>query len=108
MNNQELPNEITSRLTSDLIIKSNLKSVIWFGSIRNNQDVHQRSDCDLQVVLDKPSYDLTVAINKVLEDYPGVDLSIMYMQDIYDSNGQVIFHDGTKSLFFMYVLAGGE
>ncbi len=108
MTGQEVPQEITARLTADALIKSSLKSVIWFGSVRNNQDVHERSDCDLQVVLDEPSYELTVAVNTILEDYPSVDLSIMYMQDIYNHTGDVIFHDGTKSLFFMYVLAVGE
>lgn len=108
MTNKELPKEITSRLIADSLVKTNLKSVIWFGSVRNNQDVHTRSDCDLQIVLDKPSYKLAVAINTILEDYPSVDLSIMYMQDIYSQNGDVIFHDGTKSFFFMYVLASGE
>lgn len=108
MTNYKLPAEITSRLVANDFIGSNLKSVIWFGSVRNNQDVHGRSDCDLQIVLSKPSYELTIAINTILEDYPGVDLSVMYMQDIYDHDGDVIFHDGTKSLFFMYVLAVGE
>ncbi len=108
MANRGLPKEITSRLTANALVKASLKSVIYFGSVRNNQDVHSRSDCDLQIVLDKPSYALTVAINTILEDYPSLDLSIMYMQDIYNQNGDIIFHDGTKSLFFMYVLAAGE
>ena len=108
MTGKELPLEITSRLITDNLIKSSLKSIVWFGSVRNNQDIHDRSDCDLQVVLNKPSYSLIVAINKILEDYPSVDLSIMYVQDIYSRQGEVIFHDGTKSLFFMYVLAAGE
>ena len=103
-----LPEEITSRLVADTLVEKRLQSIIWFGSVRNNQDVHDRSDCDLQIVLDKPSYDLTTAVNAILEDYPDVDLSIMYMQDIYNRNGDIIFHDGTKSLFFMYVLAVGE
>lgn len=76
MTGQEVPQEITARLTADALIKSSLKSIIWFGSVRNNQDVHERSDCDLQVVLDEPSYELTVAVNTILEDYPSVDLSI--------------------------------
>ena len=89
MTGQEVPQEITARLTADAIIKSSLRSVIWFGSVRNNQDVHERSDCDLQIVLDKPSYELIVAVNAILEDYPSVDLSIMYMQDIYNHAGDV-------------------
>lgn len=108
MNNKTLPKEITARLTDDEVVKPGLISIIWFGSVRNNQDVHDRSDCDLQVILDKPSYELAVAMNTVLEDYPRLDLSVMYMQDIYNHKGDVIFHDGTKSLFFMYVLAAGE
>lgn len=108
MSDQEIPQEITSRLTADALIKPSLESIIWFGSVKNNQDVHERSDCDLQVVLDKPSYELTIAVNVILEDYPSVDLSIIYMQDIYNRGGDIIFHDGTKSLFFMYVLAAGE
>ncbi len=107
MMSKELPEEITSRLTANALIKSSLKSVIYFGSVRNNQDVHSRSDCDLQIVLDKPSYVLTVAVNTILEGYPSVDLSVVYMQDIYNQDGDIIFHDGTKSLFFMYVLAAG-
>lgn len=108
MTSKELTKEITSRLTANTLIRANLKSVIYFGSVRNNQDVHNRSDCDLQAVLDKPSYALAVAINTILEEYPSVDLSVMYMQDVYNQKGDVIFHDGTKSLFFMYVLAAGE
>lgn len=108
MTNQDIPREIAARLTANDLIKPNLKSIIWFGSIRNNQDVHERSDCDLQIVLDKPSYELIIAVNTILEDHPSVDLSIMYMQDIYNRVGDIIFHDGTKSLFFMYVLAAGE
>ncbi len=102
-----VPSEICSRLVGDKLIEKNLESVIWFGSIRNNQDVHKRSDYDIQIVLGKPSPELTLRLNKTLVDYPGIDLSIMYMHDIYDKDGRVIFHDGTKGLFFMYVLATG-
>lgn len=101
-------NEICQRLTGDKQIEDSLESIIWFGSIRNKQDVHSKSDCDLQVILDKPNYEITMKVNAILEDYPQVDLSIMYLQDIYDQQGRVIFHDGTKSLFFIYVLAAGH
>lgn len=103
-----IPFEITEKLTANPIIKRQLRSVIWFGSIRNNQDVHERSDYDIQLIFDKPSEKLNLAINEILQSYPFVDLSIMYMQDIYNKEGNVIFHDGTKGLFFMYVLAEGK
>lgn len=108
MSNALVHNEICERLTSDEQIKNSLESIIWFGSIRNKQDVHSKSDCDLQVILDKPQYEVTIKLNTILEDYPQVDLSIMYLQDIYDHQSKVIFHDGTKSLFFIYVLAAGR
>ena len=103
-----IPSEILSLLVSDKLIEKNLKSVIWFGSTRNNRDVHKRSDYDIQIVLREPSSELTLRINEILVNYPNIDLSIMYMHDIYDNSGRVIFHDGTKGLFFMYVLAAGE
>lgn len=108
MKQHTLPSELCTRLTEDSIIVKNLMSVIWFGSIRNNQDVHYRSDYDIQIVLSKPSPRLIMRLNKILVDYPSVDLSIMYMHDIRDKNGKIIFHDGTKGLFFMYVLAAGK
>lgn len=103
-----IPYEITEKLSASPFIKSQLRSVIWFGSIRNKQDVHDRSDYDIQIIFDKPSEKLSLAINEILQGYSFVDLSIMYMQDIYDAEGNVIFHDGTKGLFFMYVLAEGK
>lgn len=103
-----IPFEITEKLTANTIIKNQLRSVIWFGSIRNKQDVHERSDYDIQLIFEKPSIELSLEINGILQSYPFVDLSIMYLQDIYDKEGNVIFHDGTKGLFFMYVLAEGE
>lgn len=103
-----IPYEITEKLSANLYIKSQLRSVIWFGSIRNKQDVHERSDYDIQIIFDKPSEKLSLAINEILQGFPFVDLSIMYMQDIYDEEGNVIFHDGTKGLFFMYVLSEGK
>lgn len=108
MNQKHVHREVYTRLTADDKITSSLQSIIWFGSVKNNQDVHARSDCDLQVILDKPDHETILRINQILEDYPEVDLSIMYMQDIYDRRGNVIFHDGTKGLFFIYVLAAGE
>lgn len=103
-----LPERISNQMIQNELIKKSLESIIWFGSIKNNQDVHTRSDFDFQVVLNKPTVKLTLAINKILEQYPAIDLSIMYLQDIYNDYGKLIFHDGTKSLFFMYVLAAGE
>jgi len=104
---RNIANEICNKLESNTDITSNLISVIWFGSIHNNQDVHAKSDCDLQVVLKAPEFKSILAMNQILEDYTEVDLSIMYMQDIYDENQNLIFHDGTKSLFFIHVLAAG-
>lgn len=103
-----VPSEISFRLSENEKIKEHLESVIWFGSMRNQQDIHKESDYDVQIVLDEPSVELAGSISEILRDYPAVDLSIMYMKDIYDHNGNVIFHDGTKGIFFMYVLASGK
>lgn len=108
MNEHTLPQEICSRLVAHPRIQPHIESVIWFGSIRNNQDIHKASDYDIQVIFDAPDYELTLLINSILKDYPEVDLSIMYLQDIFDDDKNVIFHDGTKSFFFMYVLTAGE
>lgn len=102
-----IADEICHKLESHPDIEANLVSIIWFGSIHNDQDVHAKSDCDLQVVLNKPDLKCIISMNQVLEAYPEVDLSIMYMQDIYDDKQKLIFHDGTKSLFFIHVLAAG-
>ncbi len=102
------PMEINYLLAENEVIRSHLKSVIWFGSRKNKQDVHARSDFDVQIVLDQPSTALTIELNKILKDYPNVDLSIMYLKDIVDRKGNIIFHDGTKGLFFMQVLAEGK
>ena len=102
-----IADEICHKLKSHADIEANLVSIIWFGSIHNDQDVHAKSDCDLQVVFRKPDLNSIISMNQILEAYPEVDLSIMYMQDIYDDNQDLIFHDGTKSLFFIHVLAAG-
>lgn len=106
--NNLTPAEITSRLAGDERIREHLQSVIWFGSLRNSQDIHDNSDYDIQIILDRPTPELATRIGKVLKDYPGVDLSIMYMKDIFDHQGKVIFQDGTKGPFFMYVLSAGK
>ncbi len=103
-----IPYELVDRLSANNTIKKQLKSVIWFGSIQNKQDIHERSDYDVQVILNKPSVNLTIELNKILQSYPYIDLSIMYMQDIVDKDNNIIFHDGTKGLFFMYVLSEGN
>jgi hypothetical protein len=108
MTSNLLHDEICARITSDAVIAQSLQSVIWFGSVKNRQDVHAKSDCDLQIILDKPHLETILTLNNILADYPDIDLSIMYLQDIFDHNGRVIFHDGTKGLFFIYVLAAGE
>lgn len=108
MTSNLLHNEICTKLTSDATIVQSLQSVIWFGSVKNKQDVHTKSDCDLQIILDKPHLETIRILNAILADYPDIDLSIMYLQDIFDHNGNVIFHDGTKGIFFIYVLAAGE
>jgi broad specificity phosphatase PhoE len=100
--------EIRARLVENEQIRESLESIVWFGSVRNEQDVHSRSDCDLQIILDAPDFEVTMQMNQILEDYPDVDLSIMYLKDIYDHEGNVIFHDGTKGLFFVNVLAAGQ
>ena len=102
-----IADEICHKLASHPDIEANLVSIIWFGYIHNDQDVHAKSDCDLQVVLNKPDLKSIISMNQILEAYPEVDLSIMYMQDIFDKDHNLIFHDGTKSLFFIHVLAAG-
>lgn len=103
-----VPAEISSRLASKELVREHLQSVIWFGSLRNNQDIHGKSDYDVQVILDAPSPDLAAQIGEVLRDYPEVDLSIMYLKDIFDQECKMIFQDGTKGPFFMYVLGAGK
>jgi len=103
-----VPAEISSRLASNELIRDHLQSVIWFGSLRNNRDIHHNSDYDVQIILDAPDPELAAQIGEVLRDYPQVDLSIMYMQDIFDHEGKMIFQDGTKGPFFMYVLGAGK
>ncbi len=104
----EIPYEIAEKLQSNQVVSKQLKSVIWFGSIRNKQDVHERSDYDMQIILSEASAEVTIELNRILRSYPFIDLSIMYMQDIYDKDNNIIFHDGTKGLFFVYVLAEGK
>lgn len=104
----KIPYELSDKLQANPIIRKRLISVIWFGSIRNKQDVHERSDYDMQIILSKPSAKLTLELNKILQAYSYIDLSIMYKQDIFDLNNNVIFHDGTKGLFFIYVLSEGK
>lgn len=103
-----LHSEICSRITDNEIIREHVESIIWFGSTSNEQDVHLKSDCDLQIVLDKPDYNAVLELGTILEDYRDVDLSIMYLKDMYDDAGNVIFQDGTKGLFFVHVLAAGQ
>lgn len=103
-----VPVEISSRLAINEKINGHLESVIWFGSLRNNQDVHGHSDYDVQVVLDRPTPEIAAEITTILKDYPAVDLSIVYLKDIFDKEGKMIFQDGTKGPFFMYVLGDGK
>jgi hypothetical protein len=108
MKNDIVHIELCYRLLGVHIIKKHLESVIWYGSASKGQDIHPRSDCDMQIILNEPSYDATIELNVILEDYPYVDLSIVYLKDIYDKNGQVVFQNGTKGLFFIHVLAQGK
>jgi len=106
--NATVHTDICNRLISIDHIKKHLVSVIWYGSASSGQDLHIRSDCDLQIVLDKPDFLSTVALNTILEDYPHVDLSIVYLKDISYRDGTIIFQNGTKGLFFLYILANGK
>lgn len=84
-----------------------LVSLVWIGSASRNVDLHEASDIDLQVVLDRPDAAATAALAHAFQPHPGIDLSVMYLSDIFGDDGRLVFQDGTKGAFFVHVLAGG-
>lgn len=99
---------ISFRVTSNNYIKPDIVSVIWYGSSSRGMDLHHRSDCDLQIILAKPNIKAIHELGKILEDYPHVDISIIYLSDIIGKDGKIIFQSGTKGSFFVYILAKGK
>ncbi|MDK3257013.1 hypothetical protein [Blastococcus capsensis] len=82
-------------------------SVIWIGSRSWATDVHAQSDFDIQIIMDRPDLDASLALADIIAVFTDVDLSIMYLDDIYGPGAVLDFQDGTKGLFFMNVLASG-
>jgi hypothetical protein len=100
--------EIANKLARNANIRRHLESIVWYGSSSKGFDMHPRSDCDLHIILDKPDYLTTLNLSKILDNYPNVDLSIIYLKDILSHNNKLIFQNGTKGLFFLYVLSVGK
>lgn len=99
---------LTNSIKSNENISPNIVSIIWYGSRSRSIDTHHRSDCDLQIILKKPNLNTIHELGNILENYPNVDISILYIRDIVDSTGNIIFQSGTKGPFFMYILAEGK
>jgi hypothetical protein len=108
MNVKSVHIEIAEKLVSNVNIRIHLESIVWYGSTSKGLDMHPRSDCDIHVVLDKPDYLTTINLSKILENYPNIDLSISYLKDIISHDNKLIFQNGTKGLFFLYVLSSGN
>lgn len=105
--NDRTPTAICDRLLRSAAIVESLVAVIWIGSMSRTQDLHDGSDFDIQVIMERPDRDALLALGEVLRDYRSVDLSVMYLGDIVDEHGNVDFQDGTKGAFFIYVLEAG-
>jgi hypothetical protein len=99
---------ISYKITTDKRVVEHIRSIIWYGSSSKGVDVHERSDCDLQIVLDKPNLAVTEQLGMILEEFPHVDLSIIYEDDIVNEKGFVDFQSGSKGPFFAHVLAQGK
>jgi len=99
---------LVSAIAADRDVAPRLVSVIWIGSKSNGLDVHAGSDLDIQVILDEPDVLATTALARVLADFPGLDLSVLYPKDVWDGSGDLDFQDGTKGAFFISVLASGR
>lgn len=100
--------EICSSLVNDPRIAHHLLSVIWIGSRSSGRDVHAGSDIDLQLILDKSSAATSIALSEVLGAHQGLDLSILYVKDVFAADGTLDFQDCTKGPFFIPVLAAGK
>ncbi|WP_032405621.1 hypothetical protein [Rhodococcoides fascians] len=99
---------LAAAIASDSDIAARLVSVIWIGSHSHGLDLHSGSDLDIQVILDEPDVLATMALAHVLAGFSGLDLSILYLKDIWDDSGDLDFQDGTKGPFFVPVLASGR
>jgi hypothetical protein len=97
--------ELCTRMTSHPAIRPRLDAVLWIGSASRGLDVHDDSDLDIQVVMDRPDAEATSALTDIFAGRSAVDLSIIYRAEIFSRTGQVSFQDGTKGSFFIYVLA---
>ena len=98
---------LCSRLAADSTIRENLIAVIWIGSRSRAQDVHEESDLDIQIVMNRPQAEVMLALSGILPDYPLIDLSVVYLKDVFTTEGGLDFQDGTKGPFFIPVLADG-
>ena len=92
-------------MTAHQAIRPRLIAILWIGSASRNVDLHNRSDLDLQIIMDRPDREATIALSSLLQGRTDVDLSIMYRGDIFDRRGSLVFQDGTKGPFFVHVLA---
>lgn len=108
MNAEATVERLVSAIAADRDVAPRLVSVIWIGSKSNGLDVHAGSDLDIQVILDEPDVLATTALARVLADFPGLDLSVLYPKDVWDGSGDLDFQDGTKGAFFISVLASGR
>lgn len=99
---------ICDRVTSSDKLSLKVISIIWYGSSSRGYGTHPRSDCDLQIVLKSPDIVTIKELGVILEDFPYVDLSIIYLTDIFDKNGSINFQSGSKGLFFIHVLSRGK
>lgn len=108
MNAEDTVSRLTAAIASDPAIAARLLSVIWIGSHSHGLNLHSGSDLDIQVVLDEPDARATTALSRVLTDFPGLDLSILYPKDVWNAAGELDFQDGTKGAFFVPVLASGK
>lgn len=98
---------LRSRMMVDPAIRERLVSLLWIGSAARDQDVHDNSDLDIQVILDRPDTAAMRALAIAFENHPLVDLSIIHLSDIVTNDGYQVFQDGTKGAFFVHVLAAG-
>lgn len=105
---EELARKICAELSQHPAIRFRLDAVLWFGSASRNADIHNDSDLDLQVVMDRPEAEATLGLASILTGRNDVDLSVAYRADIFRQTGELDFQDGTKGSFFVYVLAGAR
>jgi hypothetical protein len=99
---------LCERMVRHPAIRPRLDAVLWIGSGSRGLDVHDDSDLDLQVVMDRPNIDATSGLSDIFTSCGDVDLSVIYRADIQRPSGDVDFQDGTKGPFFIYVLASAQ